>query len=224
MSEQSKLTPLPWSWADARPVPGLLDGLAAERPVVWLAKADAGSAGATDLPRLLSAAERDRWERFRLEADRRRFVAGRAMVRLLAAAHSRQPPERVPLAYGPLGKPALAVAGSPVPFHFNLSHSGNCVLLAVHRTREVGVDVEQVRPDQDWDDVARRFFPADEYGQWAASTVAERVALFFKLWTRREAGLKALGVGIGQPDQAVNNLTYFELELPAGYAGSVALV
>jgi 4'-phosphopantetheinyl transferase len=222
MCEHPQLTPLAWSWRDPRPAPRWLDAFSAEAPVVWLAWATE-SDSAAGLRSLLSPEEQDRWARFRQDADRRRFLVGRGLLRVLAGAQMNLPPEQVELVYGPYGKPSIAMRKDRPPWHFNLSHSGDLVLLAFQRARQVGVDVEQVRADLDWDAVALRSFPADQYREWAALGAEDCGPAFFKNWTRREAGFKALGVGIAHGGQPDDRLTYFDLSLPPGYRGAAAI-
>jgi 4'-phosphopantetheinyl transferase len=102
----------------------------------------------------LSAAERQRLDALRQPADRERFLLGRGALRRLLGAWLALPPAAVPIEVGPHGKP-----GCPGGPEFNLSHSGDLILLALHPSRPVGVDVEQARPDLDWRPIARRVLP-----------------------------------------------------------------
>jgi len=222
MCQPAQLRPQAWSWRDSRPAPAWLDEFSAEAPVVWLAWVTE-SACPDGMRSLLPREEQHRWERLRHDADRRRFLVGRALLRILAGAQMNLPPERVELVYGPYGKPSIAVPKDRPPWYFNLSHSGDLVLLAFQRTHPVGVDVEQVRTDLDWDAVALRSFPADQYREWAALGAEDRGSAFFKIWTRREAGFKAMGVGIAHGGPADNGLTYYDLSLPPGYRGAAAV-
>ena len=110
--------------------------------------------GALDLPReelaearaLLSEGERQRAERFLREEDRTRFVAARAMLRRAVGLDLGVAPERVAFDYGPHGKPALTPPLHESGLRFNLSHSADRALLATVRGRELGVDLEKLRP------------------------------------------------------------------------------
>jgi 4'-phosphopantetheinyl transferase len=101
-------------------------------------------------------------------------------------------------AYGPHGKPALA-GGQPAEAdpQFNLAHSENLALLAFAHTGAVGVDVEQVRPMPDADQLVARFFSPREQFAFKQLPDEQKPAAFFNLWTRKEAWLKATGDGIG---------------------------
>jgi 4'-phosphopantetheinyl transferase len=84
----------------------------------------------------------------------------------------------------------------PADLRFNLSHSGDYCLCAVALGREVGIDVEQVRPDIACLDLAERFFTKREYDDLQQGPEENRHARFFRYWTCKEAYLKARGIGI----------------------------
>src|SRR5271169_1471614 len=132
----------------------------------------------------LDAAERDRAERFRFPDIQRRWVAGRAVLRQLLERYTGVPAAELRFARGEFGKPYLE--GSRV--YFNMSDSRDVGLYAVTLDAEIGVDVERIR-DIEGDRIASRFLPASE-----AAAVSDDPASFFRIWTRREAYLKCIGV------------------------------
>lgn len=140
----------------------------------------------------LSPGERDRADRYRRDDDRRRSVAGRHLIRttlapLLACAAS-----AVPIAIDRHGRPV--VDGAPA---FSLSHAGDQVALAVAPVGvalTVGIDIEVVRDDIDPLALGRRVFAGAELT--ALQSAGDRIALFFRLWTIKEALLKAAGRGL----------------------------
>jgi 4'-phosphopantetheinyl transferase len=190
--------------------------------MVWQARLTDDPATQAYLVSLLSAEERARLARFHLREDQQRFLVGRGLLRLLVGAHLNTPAERVEFDYGPFGKP-FVVPGVGVPLlHFNVSHSGKLVLLAFSPVHEVGVDVEEVRRDQDWETIARQVFSCDEHREWILLNPEERLTAFFRAWTRHEAGLKAMGLGFaGERNAALDTrLVWFDLALPEGYQGA----
>ena len=142
---------------------------------------------------------------------------------MFAGAQMGMPPDRVEFQYGPFGKPFVVSRGGTTPFHFNVSHSGKLVLFAFHPACEVGVDVEEVREGRDWEAVAQRVFPAEEFHNWMLLKPDERISGFFRAWTRHEAALKTLGLGFFDESGAEHEarLACFDLELPEGYQGAV---
>ncbi len=105
-------------------------------------------------------------------------------------------PEAVELAYGTNGKPVLAPRLAHTGWRFNLSHCGGLAVYALARGHEVGVDVEAVRPLDGGDDLAARYFSRREIQAYRALAARDRPLGFFNCWTRKEAFVKALGVGL----------------------------
>lgn len=142
---------------------------------------------------LLSPDERKRAARFVFERHRRRFVLARAALRRLLGAYLQRAPESLGFRYDPAGKPHLARVER---LQFNLAHSEDRALVAVVLERRVGVDLEALRPMDDAETIARSFFTPAEAEALARVTAADRQRAFFRIWTRKEALLKALGEGI----------------------------
>lgn len=181
---------------------------------LWHARLDGGEAAlACDLP-LLSPDERARADRFLFPQDRAAFAAARAWLRRILAGYLGRDPAGLRFGYGPDGKPHLA--GSP-SLRFNLSHSGGRAALAVASGREVGIDIEAIRPVEPH--IAGRVFAAGEIRTWSALPPADRLAAFFRCWTRKEAYLKALGTGLG-----TTRLDSFEVSLAPGDPPAVLAV
>ena len=168
---------------------------------VWAARLDPPPERVAALRATLAADERARADRFRFEVHRRRFAVGRGLLRELLGAYLGAPPERLAFVYGERGKPDLAPATARpgAPLHFNLSHSHELAVLAVTREREIGADVEQLKPMDDLERIAERFFSAPENAALRGLPPAERQRAFFRCWTRKEAYLKAVGVGLAAP-------------------------
>jgi 4'-phosphopantetheinyl transferase len=168
---------------------------------VWVANLDASAAKLYSLKQTLSADEHARAERFLSERDQNRFITGRGLLRTLLGSYLDRPPEQLEFAYSPRGKPALANASGQHELHFNLAHSHGLILIAVTRACPLGVDVEQVRPINEAEGIAKRFFTPGEIAKLKALPEAQRLAAFFNLWTRKEAYLKATGEGLEMLNQ-----------------------
>ena len=144
----------------------------------------------------LAPEERARANRFHFEKDRARFVAGRGLVRSILGRYLGLPPANVRFQTGPHGKPSLE--DSHIPLCFNLSHSGEVLLVAVAHGREIGVDVELMRDDVPFEMLAERYFePADACSLRTLST-SDKAWRFYDIWTSTEARLKASGLGLSQ--------------------------
>ncbi len=190
----------------------------------------------TRLGDLLDPGERQRLDRLRGEGDGERFLLGRGALRLILGSWLGCDPASLVLGTGPHGKPELL---SPPPSgpgtsgpdggllspRFNVSHSGDLILLGFHPRRPVGVDVEQRRPVPEWQGIARRCLPPEESDAIGSLPQEQREQAFLAAWCRLEARLKARGMGLfgpapapGEPEPEV-----WPLLLPEGYVGAAAL-
>ncbi len=162
---------------------------------VWTADLDRDSPDAATLAGILDPEESARARRFYFEHDRRHFAAARGILRLLLGRYLEVPPGGVCFDYGPRGKPFVSAPATAV--RFNLSHSHGRAMFVFARAREVGIDLEAgARLKDDWPGLARRVFSAREQAELAALPAAGRRAAFLDGWTRKEAYLKATGLGI----------------------------
>ena len=143
---------------------------------------------------LLSPEERERAARFRFPRGYRRFIVSHAALRDILARYLSRAPQSLLFETNAYGKPFLA--GDDSWLHFNLSHSGEWALVAVTSLGPVGVDVEQVRDDFSGEAIARRFFSPSEVEAFLALPPELRTQGFFSCWTRKEAFIKAVGMGV----------------------------
>ena len=148
---------------------------------------------------ILSPDEQTRASRFHRPSDRHYFIAGRAILRQILGAYLGTDPKTVTFAYSEKSKPALGEAHAGSDLSFNISHSGTIALLAFARSRQLGVDVEQIRRDFDTAPIAARFFSQVEQEELATIPADQRNDAFFLCWTRKEAYIKATGEGLSLP-------------------------
>lgn len=141
----------------------------------------------------LSEAEWERARRFVFKRDRNRFIAAHAALRETLSSQCGIPASMLEFALGPFGKPMLA---EDAGLRFNLSHSQSVALIAVCDDAEVGVDVELLRPMPDAEALADTYFSAAERRALAALPPESRDRAFLCCWTRKEACLKATGMGL----------------------------
>lgn len=154
------------------------------------------------LPRLealLSDEERARAERFRFDVHRHRFVAGRGLQRLVLGRYLGLAPASLRYREATHGKPELDGPAAASGVRFNVSNAEDRLLLALTPGREIGVDLEPLRPMPDGADIAERFFSAPEVEVFRGVPEGERDAAFFTCWTRKEAFIKAVGEGLSMP-------------------------
>ena len=162
---------------------------------IVVARLDAGPEETRSLESCLSDAERERAARFRFARDRRRFVVTRARLREELAARLGVRAEEVEFEHGANGKPWLAPRFADSGWRFNLSHCGDVAVYAFSQRHDVGIDVEAIRPVREADAIALQFFSPLEQAAFAALAPRDRLLGFLRVWTRKEAYVKALGVG-----------------------------
>ncbi len=148
---------------------------------------------------LLNAEEDARAARFVFDRHRFPFIGARASLRAVLGAYLGLDPRGLLFDYGKQGKPSLRPGQSPIRLSFNLSHAHERALIAVSLEREVGVDVEYIRPDFTGEDIWERFFSERERAALRALPEAVRPLAFFQCWTRKEAYIKATGPGLSTP-------------------------
>jgi len=198
---------------------------------VWRVELDLDDASTNELLLVLSPDERTRARRYRLDRDRRRFVVARGRLRAILGAYLGSEPGAVHFVVDPRGKPRLAEV-SEHGLEFNVSHSEGKALCAVAWWRRVGVDLERIREDIDWEPVAERFFSLREVAGLRALTAGRRAAEFVRLWTRKEAWLKARGDGLADGERLLRDVepgadggdwSIWTFDAGPGYAASLAV-
>jgi 4'-phosphopantetheinyl transferase len=162
---------------------------------VWRVRLDLPTSSLQLLKKLLSANEADRAARFYFPADRNRYIISHGSLRKILALYLRCEPEQFSFSVNAYGKPSL----EGEHLEFNLSHSGDFALIAITRGRKIGVDVEKVRPGISADIIGGHYFSKAEMAELQALPSEQREAAFFLCWTRKEAYIKAQGMGLSLP-------------------------
>lgn len=151
---------------------------------------------------LLSHDEMDRADRFRSPRDRARFIVAHGALREIVGAYTRVPPARLEFMFSPLGKPSLSGNHPGRRVEFNMSHAGDLALIALSGVGPLGVDVEEVREENDPDELADACLATDERAALVDLPARERIGTIYRWWTRKEAVGKARGEGLAmRPDQ-----------------------
>ena len=148
----------------------------------------------------LAEDERNRAERMRFPHPRTQFVLGRGCLRFLLSRHLNCQPSEVPLSARGAGKPILAEGPD---LRFNLSHSHGQALIALSHSKELGIDIEMLRDLPNMVELVKRNFGPRERELWDALPTPQRCEGFFLAWTRKEAYLKARGLGFTRGVDAV---------------------
>ena len=166
---------------------------------VWRASLECEPPVLRRLETTLCSTETARAARFHFLRDRNHFIAGRGILRALLGAYLSKPADSLRFNFGRQDKPSLEIQGLSPRVNFNLSHSHGLAVYAFALGREVGVDVELVRPEFIGDDIAERYFSPRELTKLRSLPQALRAEGFFNCWTRKEAYVKARGEGLQIP-------------------------
>ena len=177
---------------------------------VWFVELDQLASCMHDLQQTLDGNERVRAERFYFRRDRDHFIVAHGLLRLILSRYLNIEPSDLRFCYSLYGKPMLAKEVDGDRLRFNLSHSHGLALYAVTRARELGIDIERIRPDLAYEQLAARFFSPREVAALRAVPTSHRLGAFFNCWTRKEAYIKARGEGLSFP------LDHFDVSLAPG--------
>jgi len=163
---------------------------------VWRASLELPSSQVQRLQRNLSEEELERADRFHFQRHQARFIVARGLLRTILGRYLKTDPGKLRFSYGSKGKPELAGDMDRRGLRFNISHSHNLALFAMTYDRQIGVDVERIRPDMAGAKIAERFFSPREAAALRELPAEVRKEAFYTCWTRKEAYLKAIGEGI----------------------------
>jgi 4'-phosphopantetheinyl transferase len=207
---------------------------------VWLASLEVSPHEIGKLAKLITEDELEKAGRFHFQTDRDHYIAAHGMLRSILGKYLKMDPEELTFYYGPYGKPMLTKKTNPCMVRFNISHSHGLALYVVAKC-EVGVDLEFIHEDYSFGGIVEQFFSQQEMAELNSCPEHLRVDLFFQLWTRKEAYLKARGLGLSgdlkQPEffsvirspgefrsnQAKSPWVLMDIAVPSGYAASVAV-
>lgn len=187
--------PSPTVWREISEIPPV-----APREIhVWRINLVRPPAEIARLKNILSDHEKKQAARFHFAHDQRRFIVRRAVLRQLPANQLGLAPKEIKIDSATFQKPKIAAAQNSQRLKFSTSHSGDWALIALAQNCEVGVDVEQHRPLPDAAGLVENFFSDWEIAEFTRLPEPTRTEGFFNCWTRKEAFVKALGLGLAYP-------------------------
>ncbi|MCD6039743.1 MAG: sfp [Gammaproteobacteria bacterium] len=160
---------------------------------LWLIKISDFILDESSLLSLLSPDEVERAMRFHFPLHRQQFIITRGLLRKTLSRYTGSAAKEIAFIYGPQGKPFLKDNSDDL--QFNVSHSADLAVFAVTTQQNIGVDIEKIEPPFK-EDVARRFFSQKEYTQLLSLTDEDQIKVFFQIWAKKEALIKALGQGL----------------------------
>jgi 4'-phosphopantetheinyl transferase len=180
---------------------------------VWRVGLEPLRAAAERWRTILSPVESERADRFHFARDRETWLITRGMLRHLLGRYLNRAPSTVEFVYSATGKPRLDLRNNSGEFQFNVSHSGQCSLLAFALGFEVGIDVEYCEAGRDLEELGPTVMSAGEVALLRRLPARQRDHAFLAAWTRKESILKALGTGLSVEPRLVE--VTFEPNEPA---------
>lgn len=183
---------------------------------IWHINLDSPHSRRRSWLRILDDGERSRVMSVHSLRRRSRFITAHVALRSILGGYLAKQPRDLRFEYGKFGRPHLV--GTDVELEFNLSYAASRALVAVTRGRRIGVDIERIVESLPAQSLAKRFFsvPESQEVQRAGDSAATEV--FTDCWVRKEAYLKATGLGLqgrlSTPDLSPSlgrNLTHLKL-------------
>lgn len=189
---------------------------------VWYipVEADAAESCQRPLEACLSLPERQKYSTLTRPAVRQNFLLSRGCLRYLLGYYLDLPPHALVFTFGPYGKPSLSSTTHQSTLQFNLSHSEQRIVIALHLQRSLGIDIEHLRPVTQLASLCRRCLTPIEAETMLPLDTEQSSRRFLQYWTAKEALLKAMGVGLTLPmdqievDLSLDGLTCQPLPVP----------
>lgn len=161
-----------------------------------------------EFEKVLSNDEIERAIRFRFREHSDKFILFRGCLRFVLARYLKITPAQIRFSYSSYGKPMLVKEINQQGVSFNQSHTIGLGLIAITQNLSIGVDIERIRDDFPYEDIAHNYFSRNEVSELEKLSQPARKEAFFNFWTRKEAFLKAIGCGLSSP------LDSFDVSLP----------
>lgn len=186
---------------------------------VWLAPLDFDS----NYYSILSEDEKVKAAKFRFLRDQHHYIKSHGVLRNILSAYVDNDPSALKFNISKYGKPFLMSQNKEHAVRFNMSHSENVVCYIVSKDNEVGIDIEYIKPDFDWKTIAKLYFNPCEMLYLENLPRVDHDKAFFELWTRKEALLKAVGIGLNDIEE-INSSEYQLISFKyRDYQGALAM-
>lgn len=163
---------------------------------IWKINLEQSSINVQNSFDILNEAEKNKAQKFRFEKHQKRYTMARSSLKRILSRYLSMTPQNVEFQYNDYGKPQLLEKLNNIDLQFNVSHSENVAIYGITCHYLIGVDIEYIRPMPEADNLAKRFFSRKEFEHISQLSSTEKYEEFFKLWTAKEAYLKAIGKGI----------------------------
>lgn len=159
---------------------------------IWKINLDKNDAYLDENSHLLSKAELEKSQRLFKQQHQNRAIAMKVQLRLILSRYLEQPANSIEFAVAEFGKPYIKSS----VINFNVSHSQGKALLAISLSEAIGVDLECWRELDHAEAIVKRHYSESEKAYWAKLAERQKTSVFFDIWTRKEAFIKATGRGL----------------------------
>lgn len=159
---------------------------------IWKLRLPLSSITLDRLRNNLNQEERGRLKLFKITALAQEFIASRGGLREILSHYTNNHPKNIDICYSKYKKPYLNNSN----LNFNVSHSGNYIVYAFCESARIGIDIEKIKSDIDFLDIAKNYFTRNEYIEISKNKGAAMAITFYRCWTRKEACIKAIGQGL----------------------------
>jgi 4'-phosphopantetheinyl transferase len=188
----------------------LLRSLKSNEVHIWYCSLNQHESKLSKFSCLISSDEKLRQKQFIFQNDRRNFTITRGVLRTILGTYLNREPSNIIFHYSNRGKPRIQNDNHKPSLFFSVSHSKDFALYALSRNSEIGIDIENIRDLTEMDLIVEHFFSEREKSIYQKLSESKKREAFFLCWTRKEAYLKAIGVGLYQP------LSTFEVSIIPG--------
>ena len=171
---------------------------------IWSANLDQPESVAQKYYSVLSQQEKNQVDKYKIKELRYRYILSKGILRQLLADYLVCEYQEIEFEYNDFGKPGIATSSNADDIRFNLSHSGNLAVFSFVKNKNIGIDVEQVQEIQDMDGVVNLCFSESEKEWFYRISPAEKKEIFYKIWTTKEAYIKAIGKGFSFSPNRIN--------------------
>jgi len=168
-----------------------------------------------ELTTVLSNDEIDKVNRFIFEKDRITHTVSQGMLRYILGTYLNLNPEEIIFNQNEYGKPFISEEQNPDNIQFNLSHSGDMIIYAISKGRNVGIDIQKIKDSGSIADIVDHYFSETEKAAFRSLPDEQKLSGFHSCWARKEAYIKALGFGLSYP------LNSFSMPVTPEYSSAV---
>ena len=153
---------------------------------------------------VLSQQEKDQADKYKVKELRDRYILSKGILKQLLADYKTCEYQEIKFEYNSFGKPCIATSSNADDICFNLSHSGNLAVFSFVKNKNIGIDVEQVQEIPDMDGVVNLCFSEFEKEWFYRISPGQKKEIFYKIWTTKEAYIKAIGKGFSFSPNRIN--------------------